>query len=183
MPGMVPLRAPKAVLALVRPMAWLIATWYGLQKMCTWGGESTFGLERVGHSAQENVMGGRVKCSVSTDGPNQTQQEQSRPSVQNLQACSCSAWKSRANGELDLLRYQWWCFKSQDVLIPKGIPCTQWSFWKEKKTQLKLDLKKSKLVYLSDGEATCTVRWLLEWSLFLAIDWISFDCIFLATAE
>lgn len=89
MPGLVPQGALLAVLAQVRELAELITTWYGV-----WHAEdvhvgrgNTSSLEHGGHCVQVNVMGGRTKCSVSTDGPTQTQQGQLGPSEQNLQTC------------------------------------------------------------------------------------------------
>lgn len=57
------------------------------------GQEHISSLEHGGHCVQLNVTGGRTKCSVSTDGPNQTQPGQLRPSEQNLQTCCLYACK------------------------------------------------------------------------------------------
>lgn len=77
------------------------------RRTCTWGGEITFSLEHGGHRAQGNVMGGRTKCSVSTDGPKQTQQGQLRPSEQNFKPAVVQLVRAGLTRGLVLLRYQW----------------------------------------------------------------------------
>lgn len=132
-----------------------------MQRICSWGGENTSNLEHGGHCVQVNVMGGRTKCSVSTDGPNQTQQGQLRPSEQNLQTCCYIAYKSRANERARLIEIAMMMLHSWGVLIPMWIPCIWWSVWKDKKKP-ELGLKKSELVSISHGETTFTVRLLSE---------------------
>lgn len=106
MPGMGPQAALLAVLAWVRELAELSATWCGRQRTCTWGRQNTFRLERGGHCVQVNGMGGRTTCSVSIDGPSQTQQGQLRPSEQILKPAVVELVRAGLTRGLDLLRYQ-----------------------------------------------------------------------------
>lgn len=117
---------------------------------------------------QVNVMGGRTKCSVSTDGPNQIQQGQLRPSEQNLQTCCYIAYKSRANERARLIEIA--MMMLQEPRCPHSYVDSLYLVECLERKKPELGLKKSKLDSIPHGETIFTVRLLSEALLFLAID-------------